>query len=489
MAYSGPTKLFIDNKWVDSVSGKTFSTYNPATAQEIAKISEGDKADVDIAVKVARKAFQSWRNADPSQRCKILWAFAELLEKNKEEFARVESIDNGKPISAALHGDVAGSIAVFRYYAGWADKLQGKTIPVDGDFFSMTVHEPVGVVGQIIPWNFPLMMFSWKVAPALACGNTIVLKPAEQTPLTALMAAELFVQAGLPAGVLNIIPGYGPTAGAAISEHLDVDKIAFTGSTDIGRIILAAAGKSNLKDVTLELGGKSPLIILEDADLDQAVDVADFGLFLNMGQCCCASSRIFVHEKIYDEFVKKAVEKAKKRIVGDPLDPKTEQGPQVDEEQFHKIQGYIKKGQEEGAKLATGGHRFGDKGWFLEPTVFTDVKDDMTIAKEEIFGPVMSVLKFNDLDEVLRRANHTNFGLAAGVVGKDITKCLTAARNMRAGTVWVNCYNIITPNAPFGGFKESGIGRELGEYGLRQYTSVKTITIALPKHKAPIEHI
>jgi aldehyde dehydrogenase (NAD+) len=349
--------------------------------------------------------------------------------------------------------------------------------------------EPIGVVGQIIPWNFPLLMLAWKIAPALACGNTIVLKPAEQTPLSALRVGELVVEAGFPPGVVNIINGFGPTAGAGISEHLDVDKVAFTGSTDVGRLIQIASGKSNLKNVTLELGGKSPLIIFDDADINQAVEIAHIGLFLNQGECCCASSRLYVQESIYDEFVKASVAKAKQRVVGDPFDPKTDQGPQVDKEQYDKILSYIKTGQEQGAKMLCGGKPHGDKGFFIEPTVFADVEDHMTIAQEEIFGPVMSIIKFKDMGDVIRRANKTTYGLAAGVVTKDLQKALTFAHNVRAGTVWVNCYDSFHSQAPFGGYKQSGIGRELGEYGLRQYTEIKTVTIALPKFKDNIEFI
>jgi aldehyde dehydrogenase (NAD+) len=487
MAYKGPTKILINNEWVDAVSGKTFATTNPATGEVIAQVAEGDKADVDKAVLAARKAFQSWRNVAPSERGKLLNRFADLLEKNKEEVARTESMDNGKPFNDALHVDLPGVLECFRYYAGWADKIQGKTIPVNGEFFSYTLHEPVGVCGQIIPWNFPLMMLAWKIAPAIACGNTVVLKPAEQTPLTALRAGELFVEAGFPPGVINIVPGYGPTAGSAISHHPDVDKVAFTGSTEVGRLIMIASGESNLKNVTLELGGKSPLIVLEDADIAQAIEIAHIGLFLNQGECCCASSRLYVQESIYDKFVELSVEKAKKRVVGDPLDPKTTQGAQVDQEQFDKILGYIQSGQDQGAKLMCGGKRVGDKGYFIEPTVFSEVQDNMKIAQEEIFGPVMSIIKFKDLGDVIRRANKTTYGLAAGVITKDITKALTFAHNVRAGTVWINTYDAFSAAAPFGGYKQSGIGRELGEYGLRQYTEVKTVTIALPKFKDDIE--
>jgi len=331
-------------------------------------------------------------------------------------------------------------------------------------------------------------MFAWKVAPCIATGNTLVIKPAEQTPLTALRAGELIVEAGFPPGVVNIVPGYGPTAGAALTHHMDIDKIAFTGSTEVGRLIQKASADSNLKNVTLELGGKSPLIILDDANIKEAVEVAYLGLFFNQGECCCASSRIYVHEKVYDEFVRLSVEKAKKRVVGDPKDAHTEQGAQVDQEQFDKILGYIESGKKEGAKLECGGKRHGDKGYFIEPTVFSDVKDNMKIAEEEIFGPVMSIMKFTDIDDVIKRANRTTYGLAAGVCTTNIEKALNIAHNIRAGTVWINCYDAFSAAAPFGGFKQSGIGRELGEYGLRQYTEVKCVNIKLPKHKADIEY-
>jgi len=489
MSYKGPTKLLINNEWVDAVSGKTFETVNPATGEVIAHVAEADKADVDKAVAAAKKAWQKWRNVNPSARCTLLNKLADLFEQHKEELAKLESLDNGKPYSASSAADIPLCIECLRYYAGWADKIQGKTIPVNGDVFCYTLHEPVGVVGQIIPWNFPLLMFVWKIAPALACGNVLVLKPAEQTPLSALRAGELIVEAGFPAGVVNILPGYGPTAGAAIAHHDDVHKIAFTGSTEVGRIIQIASGKSNLKNVTLELGGKSPLVIFDDADINMAVELAHFGLFFNQGQCCCASSRLYVHENIYDEFVKASVEKAQKKVVGDPFDAQTEQGPQVDKEQMDKILGYIESGKNEGAKLLCGGTRVGDKGFFVAPTVFADVKDDMKIAQEEIFGPVMSIIKFKDMGDVLRRANNTTYGLAAGVVTKNIQTALTFAHNVRAGTVWINTYDSFHAAAPFGGFRQSGIGRELGEYGLRQYTEVKTVTIALPKFTEDIEFL
>jgi aldehyde dehydrogenase (NAD+) len=350
---------------------------------------------------------------------------------------------------------------------------------VDGNYFCYTRHEPIGVVGQIIPWNFPLLMQAWKWGPALACGNTIVLKPAEQTPLTALKIAQYCQEVGFPDGVVNVVPGYGPTAGAAVSGHMDIDKVAFTGETTTGQIILQAAAESNLKRVTLELGGKSPNIVFADADMDAAVEGAYFGLFFNQGQCCVAGSRLYVQESAYDEFCHKIVQKAKARKVGDPFDTATEQGPQVSQEQLERVMGYIAHGHKDGAKLLTGGNQAGKDGYFVEPTVFTDVTDDMTIAKEEIFGPVMSILKFKDADEVVARGNHTRYGLAAAVWTKDVKKAHTIAARLKAGTVWVNCYDVFDAAAPFGGFKMSGIGRELGEYALANYTEVKTITMAM----------
>jgi aldehyde dehydrogenase (NAD+) len=337
----------------------------------------------------------------------------------------------------------------------------------------------VGVVGQVIPWNFPLLMQAWKLAPALACGNTVVLKPAEQTPLTALRVGELIVEAGFPEGVVNILPGYGPTAGQAIARHMDVDKVAFTGSTEVGHLIMEAAAQTNLKRVTLELGGKSPNIVFADADMNQAVEGSHFALFFNQGQCCCAGSRLFVERKAYDEFVERSVDRAKRRTVGDPFDANTEQGPQVDDAQFDKVMSYIESGKKEGAKLLCGGGRVGDRGYFIAPTVFADVRDEMKVAQEEIFGPVMSIIPFESLDEVIERGNRTMYGLAAAVWTKDITKATAVANGLRAGTVWVNCYDVFDAAAPFGGFKQSGIGRELGEYGLQQYTEVKTVTMAL----------
>ena len=475
------TKLLINNRWVPAESGRTFGTINPSTGEEICQVAEADSADVDRAVKAARNAFENgpWRKMPASERGRLLHRFADLVEKNADELARLESLDNGKPVAVARAVDVPASVSCYRYFAGWADKVHGKTIPIDGDYFCYTKHEPVGVVGQIIPWNCPVLMQAWKLAPALATGNTVVMKPAEQTPLSALRIGELIVEAGFPEGVVNMLPGYGPTAGAAIAEHMDVDKVAFTGSTEVGHLIMGAAARTNLKRVTLELGGKSPNIVFADTDLDEAVEGAHFGLFFNHGQCCCAGSRVFVEEKIYDQFVERSGARARKRTVGDPFDPATEQGPQVDQAQFDKVMGYIDSGRSEGAKLVCGGGRVGNRGYFIEPTVFADVDDEMTIAREEIFGPVMSVIPFKSVDEVIARANRTNYGLAAAVWTRDIKKAHAIADSVRAGTVWVNCYNILDTRAPFGGFKQSGIGRELGEYGLQQYTEVKTVTVKL----------
>jgi aldehyde dehydrogenase (NAD+) len=473
--------LLIGGKWVDSVSGKTFPTTNPATGETICQVAEGDKADIELAVKAARKAFESgpWPKMNASERGRLMNRLADLIEKNIDELAALESLDNGKPLRDAKAADLPLTIKCYRYYAGWADKIHGKTIPVEGNFFCYTRHEPVGVVGQIIPWNFPLLMQAWKWGPALASGNTVVLKPAEQTPLTALRVAQLAQEAGYPDGVINVVPGYGPTAGAALSGHKDVDKVAFTGEYLTGQIVMEAAAKSNLKRVSLELGGKSPNIIFADADVDAAIEGAYFGLFFNQGQCCCAGSRLFVEEKVYDKVTEQLVKRAKAQKVGDPFDQSTTQGPQVSQEQCDRVLRYIDAGKKEGAKMLTGGKRLGEKGYFIEPTVFADVKDDMSIAKDEIFGPVMNVLKFKDLDEVIKRGNQTFYGLAAGVWTRDITKAHRIANGLRAGTVWINCYDVFDAAAPFGGFKMSGIGRELGEYALEHYSEVKTVYVNL----------
>lgn len=478
------TKLFINNEWQKSVSGKSFPTINPATGETITHVQEGSHEDIDKAVKAAQHAFQfgsPWRRTDASERGRLLNKLADLIEKNKNYLASLETLDNGKPFSDSYNIDLDLVIKVYRYYAGFADKIYGKTLSVDGNYFSYTKYEPVGVCGQVIPWNFPLLMQSWKLAPALAAGNTIVLKPAEQTPLTALYVGELIKEAGFPPGVVNIIPGFGPTAGGAIASHKGIDKLAFTGSTEVGQIVMEAAAKSNLKRVTLELGGKSPNIIFKDADITHAIQTAHFGLFFNQGQCCCAGTRVFVEEDIYDEFVAKSVESAKKRILGNPFDSKTQQGPQIDETQMNKILDLIKSGKDEGAKMLCGGGQHGDRGYFVAPTVFSDVQDNMRIANEEIFGPVMQILKFKSVDQLLERANKTMYGLAASVFTKDIEKAMYFSSGLRAGTVWINCYDVFSAQAPFGGFKMSGIGRELGEYGLQAYSEIKTVTMKVPE--------
>jgi len=475
------TRLLIDGKWVDAEDHETFETFNPATGDVIANVASGKKVDIEKAVKAARKAFDKgpWKKMPARERGKLMFRLADLMEKNIDELAALETLDNGKPFRDSRNIDLPLVLECLRYYAGWADKIEGKTIPVSGPFFTYTRHEPVGVVGQIIPWNFPLLMLSWKWGPALATGCAIVLKPAEQTPLSALRVGELAMEAGFPDGVINIVPGYGETAGAAIAEHMDIDKVAFTGSTEVGKLILQAAGRSNLKRVTLELGGKSPNIIFADSDMDAAVEGSFFGLFFNQGQCCCAGSRVFVESKIHDEFVEKMLQRTKKQQVGDPFDPATTQGPQVSQEQFDKVMGYINAGKKDGAKMLMGGRRVGKLGYFIEPTVFCDVKDDMKIAREEIFGPVMSIIKFKDAEEVIERGNKTFYGLAAAVWTKDVSKAHRVAAELKAGTVWVNCYDVFDTAAPFGGYKMSGIGRELGEYALRNYTEVKTVTVAL----------
>ena len=476
----GPTQLFIDGEWVDAVSGKTFQTVNPATEEVIAEVAEGDAEDIDRAATAARQAFESgpWKRMDARDRGRLLYKLADLVEENLDSLARLEVLDNGKPLSEAKHADLPLVVDCLRYYAGWADKIHGDVIPIRGNHFCYLRREPLGVAGQIIPWNFPLLMVAWKWGPALAAGCTVVMKPAEQTPLSVLRLTELAQRAGFPDGVINVVPGFGPTAGQAIVDNPRIDKVAFTGSTSVGKHIMREASKS-LKRVTLELGGKSPNIIFADADLKQAAAGAFVGLFLNQGQACCAGTRILVEEPVYDEMVDTLVGMAEKRKVGDPFDDATEQGPQISDEQFETIMGYIEAGKSEGATLKTGGSRYGDKGYFIEPTVFTDVSDEMTIAREEIFGPVMQVQKFKDLDEVVRRGNTTDYGLAAAVFTRDIAKAHKTAAALKAGTVWVNCYDVFDAAAPFGGYKQSGIGRELGESALANYTEQKTVTVSL----------
>ncbi|MQM18468.1 hypothetical protein Taro_051460 [Colocasia esculenta] len=520
------TQLLINGQFVDAASafssaslycGKTFPTLDPRTGEVIAHVAEGEAEDVNRAVAAARKAFDegSWPRMTAYDRSRIMYRFADLIEKHNNEIAALETWDNGKPYEQAAEMEIPSLTRVIRYYAGWADKIHGLTVPADGPHHVQVLHEPIGVAGQIIPWNFPLLLYGWKVGPALACGNTIVVKTAEQTPLSALYVSKLAhevpsavqvltvditsanvdstyfhdkdpfpfpafqMKAGLPPGVLNVISGFGPTAGASLASHMNVDKLSFTGSTDTGRIVLELAARSNLKPVTLELGGKSPFIVCEDADVDKAVELAHRALFFNQGQCCCSGSRTFVHEHVYDEFVEKAKERALKRTVGDPFRKGVEQGPQIDEKQFNKTLDYIRSGVESGATLQAGGGRVGSKGYFIQPTIFSDVKDEMTIAREEIFGPVQSILKFKNIDEVMVRANATRYGLAAGVFTKNLNTANTLIRGLKVGTVWINCFFVFDAAIPFGGFKMSGQGREKGMYGLKNYLQVKAVVTPL----------
>jgi aldehyde dehydrogenase (NAD+) len=470
---------FIDGQWRPSASGKTFPTLNPATGETICQVAEGDRADIDLAVRAARKALESgpWGTLDAAERGRLLLRLADLVESHARDLAALESLNSGKLFNDSL-GDVQGVVNTLRYYGGWADKIEGRTLPVRGNFLSYTLRQPVGVVGQIIPWNFPLLMLAWKWGPALACGNTIVLKPAEQTPLTALRLAELAAEAGFPPGVVNVVNGYGETAGAALVAHPGVDKIAFTGHVDTAKIIQKAAADT-LKRVTFELGGKSPNVVFADADMNAAVAGAFHAIYFHGGQCCTAGSRLFVEEKIHGDFVQRLAEKARARKLGDPLEPGTEQGPQVSQEQLDKILSYVDLGQKQGARLLTGGRRAGERGFFVEPTIFDNVQDNMAIARDEIFGPVVSVLPFKKVDEVIQRANDTSYGLAAAIWTKDLDKAHLFARRVKAGTVWVNCYHVVDTTTPFGGFKMSGQGRENGEAALEHYTELKTVTIKL----------
>ncbi|CAL5418955.1 unnamed protein product [Camellia sinensis] len=456
------TQLLIDGKFVDAASGKKFPTLDPRTGEVIAHVAQGDAEDINQAVSAARKAFDEgpWPKMTAYERSLILLRFADLVEKHSDEIAALETWDNGKPYQQSAKIEVPMFVRIFRYYAGWADKIHGLTVPADGPLHVQTLHEPIGVAGQIIPWNFPLLMYGWKVGPALATGNTVVLKTAEQTPLSALFVTKLLHEAGLPPGVLNVVSGFGATAGAALAKHMDVDKIAFTGSTDTGKIVLELACKSNLKPVTLELGGKSPFIVCEDADVDKAVEMAHFALFFNQGQCCCAGSRTYVHEHVYDEFVEKAKARAMKRAVGDPFKDGIEQGPQVDSAQFEKIMKYIRTGIESGATLETGGERLGTKGYYIRPTVFSNVK-------------------CKDIDEVIQRANASRYGLAAGIFTQNIDTANTLTRALRVGSVWINCFDVFDATIPFGGYKMSGQGREKGIYSLSNYLQVKAVVTPL----------
>ncbi len=476
--------LWINGQWKSAKSGETFEVYNPANGEVIARCAAGDKADIDAAVHAARKAFETgpWPKTTPSERGRLLWKLADLLEQHTDEFAEIETLDNGKPMAVARAADVPLAVDLLRYMAGWATKITGETFPISaggGEYFSFTVREPIGVVGQIIPWNFPLLMAAWKLGPALTAGCTVVLKPAEQTPLSALRLGELIEEAGFPQGVVNIVTGLGETAGASLAAHKDVDKVAFTGSTEVGRLIVAAAGKSNLKKVTLELGGKSPNIIFADADLSAAIPGAASAVFFNHGQCCCAGSRLFVHKSIYDKVVDGVANEAKQIRVGSGFDPATQMGPLVSQEQLDRVCGYMESGVREGAKAVTGGKRHGDQGYFVEPTVFANTKPSMKIVEEEIFGPVVSAMPFDDVDEIVAQANATTYGLAAAVWTRDISKAHRIARRIKAGTVWINCYNVFDAALPFGGYKESGWGREMGRAAVELYTEVKAVTARL----------
>ncbi|MBG9810393.1 betaine-aldehyde dehydrogenase [Bacillus endophyticus] len=474
----GTKKLYINGSFIESANGKTFETVNPATGEMLARVAEAEEEDINRAVEAARDAFDNgpWSRMGTAERSRLIYKLADLIEENKQELAELESLDNGKPMRELIAADLPLTIEHFRYYAGWSTKIMGQTIPSQGNFFTYTKHEPLGVVGQIIPWNFPLLMAAWKLGAALATGCTVVLKPAEQTPLSALYLAELIEEAGFPKGVVNIVPGYGETAGAPLVNHKKIDKIAFTGSTSVGKAIMRQASET-LKKVTLELGGKSPNIILPDADLTKALPGALNGIMFNQGQVCSAGSRLYIQKKQYDNVVADLASTAKNIKVGIGLDQETEMGPLVSSEQHNTVKRYIESGKSQGAELVAGGKVPFEKGYFMEPTIFANVDDSMTIAKEEIFGPVVAAMPYNTLDDLIDKANDTEYGLAAGVWTQDLKSAHYIANRLKAGTVWVNCYNAFDAAVPFGGYKQSGIGREMGSYALENYTEVKAVWI------------
>nr|WP_051375261.1 aldehyde dehydrogenase family protein [Alicyclobacillus pomorum] len=476
----GPKKLLIGGKWVDGQLGRTFHSIDPATGQPLAEICEAGEEDVHLAVQAARTALDGpWRNVSPAERGRLLWQLADLIEQHSEELSQLESLDTGKPVTETSFVDIAFTVDHFRYFAGWTTKITGETLPVSfpGSYLTYTRREPIGVVGAIVPWNFPLMITSWKLAPALACGNTVVLKPSEMTPLTAIRLGELVMEAGFPPGVVNIVPGYGQSAGAALSKHPGVDKITFTGSTRVGRDILQNSS-TNFKRVSLELGGKSPNIVFPDADMDAVAGGIMMSIFFNQGEVCCAGSRLYLHKRIYDQVLAKVCERAQAIRQGVGVDPSTQMGPLVSEAHMQRVLSYIEKGRAEGGKVLTGGTKNSDQGYFVQPTVL-EATDDMFVAREEIFGPVLAVMPFEDVSDVVQRANHTEYGLAAGVWSSDVKTALQVAHALKAGTVWVNGYSLLDPVSPWGGFKQSGIGREMGRYALEHFTEVKSVWLNL----------